>query len=47
MDAAEWEARLALAACYRLVARLGLDDVIYNHISYRLPGREDVFLINP
>lgn len=47
MDAAEWEARLALAACYRLVSRLGLDDVIYNHISYRLPGREDAFLINP
>lgn len=44
---AEWEARLALAACYRLVARLGLDDVIYNHISLRLPGREDAFLINP
>jgi len=30
-----------------LVARLGLDDVIYNHISLRLPGREGAFLINP
>ena len=47
MEQAEWDARLALAACYRMVARLGLDDVIYNHISLRLPGREDAFLINP
>ncbi|WP_458097912.1 class II aldolase/adducin family protein [Roseomonas sp. WA12] len=47
MDDAEREARTALAACYRLVARLGLDDMIYNHISLRVPGREDQFLINP
>jgi ribulose-5-phosphate 4-epimerase/fuculose-1-phosphate aldolase len=47
MDAAEHEARVSLAACYRLVARLGLDDMIYNHISLRVPGREDQFLINP
>ncbi|WP_246129745.1 class II aldolase/adducin family protein [Verticiella sediminum] len=44
---AEWEARVALAACYRLVARLGLDDLIYNHISLRVPGARDEFLINP
>ncbi|GJD50575.1 L-fuculose phosphate aldolase [Methylobacterium crusticola] len=47
MPQAEWEARIALAACYRMVARLGLDDLIYNHISARVPGRDDQFLINP
>lgn len=47
MDPVEWEARVSLAACYRLVARLGLDDMIYNHISLRVPGREGEFLINP
>ncbi|TGD99506.1 class II aldolase/adducin family protein [Methylobacterium nonmethylotrophicum] len=46
-DPAEWEARVALAACYRLVAQLGMDDLIYNHISARVPGRENEFLINP
>lgn len=44
---AEWQARVDLAACYRLVARLGLDDMIYNHISMRVPGREGEFLLNP
>lgn len=43
----EWEARVALAACYRLVAQLGLDDMIYNHISLRVPGRPGEFLLNP
>ncbi|WP_424135666.1 class II aldolase/adducin family protein [Roseomonas chloroacetimidivorans] len=43
----EREARVALAAVYRLIARLGLDDLIYNHISMRVPGAEDQFLINP
>lgn len=47
MTRAEWDARIALAACYRLVARLGLDDVIYNHISLRVPGQEGAFLLNP
>ncbi|MFG1344071.1 class II aldolase/adducin family protein [Xanthobacter autotrophicus DSM 431] len=47
MDAAEWQARVELAACYRLVAKLGLDDLIYNHISLRVPGREGEFLLNP
>jgi ribulose-5-phosphate 4-epimerase/fuculose-1-phosphate aldolase len=46
-DPREWEARVALAACYRLVARLGLDDLIYNHISLRVPGRPGEFLLNP
>ncbi|GGE03713.1 class II aldolase [Aureimonas endophytica] len=39
--------RLQLAACYRLVAHYGLDDLIYNHISMRLPGPDHHFLINP
>ena len=47
IDPAEWEARVRLAACYRMVARLGMDDLIYNHISARVPGHEDQFLINP
>ncbi|WP_231710987.1 class II aldolase/adducin family protein [Xanthobacter dioxanivorans] len=47
MDAAEWDARVKLAACYRMVARLGMDDLIYNHISLRVPGHEGQFLLNP
>ncbi len=39
--------RVQLAACYRLVAHFGLDDLIYNHISVRLPGPDHHFLINP
>lgn len=44
---AEWETRVDLAACYRLIARLGMDDLIYNHISARVPGPEEHFLLNP
>jgi ribulose-5-phosphate 4-epimerase/fuculose-1-phosphate aldolase len=47
IDAAQWDARVKLAACYRLVAKLGMDDLIYNHISARVPGHDDQFLINP
>jgi ribulose-5-phosphate 4-epimerase/fuculose-1-phosphate aldolase len=39
--------RIDLAAAYRLIHRLGLDDSIYTHISVRLPGGHDRFLINP
>ncbi|GAA4323889.1 class II aldolase/adducin family protein [Pigmentiphaga soli] len=42
----EWETRVALAACYRLVDRLGMTDMIYNHITARIPGPEDHLLIN-
>lgn len=42
----EWEARVNLAACYRLVAHYGMVDMIANHISVRVPGRPDQFLIN-
>ncbi len=43
----EWKARVDLAACYRLIASLGLDDMIYNHVSMRVPGTNDQFLLNP
>lgn len=43
----EWEQRVALAAAYRLVARFGWDDLIFTHLSARVPGREHHFLINP
>lgn len=46
-DPAEWELRCDLAAAYRLVARFGMDDLIYTHLSLRLPGPGDRFLINP
>ncbi|PKO30335.1 MAG: class II aldolase [Betaproteobacteria bacterium HGW-Betaproteobacteria-7] len=44
---AEWQQRVDLAACYRLVALFGWDDLIFTHISARLPGPEHHFLINP
>ncbi len=44
---AEWEQRVDLAACYRLVAHFGWDDLIFTHISARVPGPEHHFLINP
>jgi ribulose-5-phosphate 4-epimerase/fuculose-1-phosphate aldolase len=43
----EREIRVALAACYRLIAHFGMDDLVYTHISARLPGRPNHFLINP
>lgn len=45
--ATEDELRRQLAACYRLVAHFGMDDLIYNHISARVPGSDHHFLINP
>lgn len=47
MDRGEWEVRVDLAACYRLMAHFGLTDLIYNHITARVPGPEHHFLINP
>lgn len=46
-DAAERTVRADLAAAYRLMAYFGMDDGIYTHISARVPGTEDQFLINP
>ena len=43
----EWQLRVDLAACYRLVAAYGWTDLIYTHISARIPGPEHHFLINP
>lgn len=45
VSAAEWQARVDLAACYRLVAQYEMSDLIANHISVRVPG-EEAFLIN-
>lgn len=47
LPATEAALRVQLAACYRLVAHFGMDDLIYNHISVRLPGPDHHFLINP
>jgi ribulose-5-phosphate 4-epimerase/fuculose-1-phosphate aldolase len=47
MSDAERDARQQLAACYRVFAHLGWDELIYNHISLRVPGEDDAFLINP
>jgi ribulose-5-phosphate 4-epimerase/fuculose-1-phosphate aldolase len=43
----EWQLRVDLAAAYRLVALYGWDDLIFTHISSRVPGSENHFLINP
>lgn len=47
VSAAEWQMRVDIAACYRLVALFGMNDLVYNHISGRVPGEEGHFLINP
>ncbi|MFZ2995474.1 class II aldolase/adducin family protein [Sphingobium sp.] len=44
---AEWEARQQLAACYRIFDHMGWSELIYNHITLRVPGEEHAFLINP
>ncbi len=44
---AEWQARVDLAACYRLVDLYGMSDMMANHISARVPDQPDAFLINP
>ena len=44
---AEWQARVDLAACYRLVAERGWGDLIYTHISLAVPGEPGRYLINP
>lgn len=44
---AEWQTRVDLAAMYRLVAMYGWDDLIFTHLSARVPGPEHHFLLNP
>jgi ribulose-5-phosphate 4-epimerase/fuculose-1-phosphate aldolase len=47
VSAEEWQLRVELAACYRLVALYGWTDLVFTHISVRIPGPEHHFLINP
>jgi ribulose-5-phosphate 4-epimerase/fuculose-1-phosphate aldolase len=47
VSAAEWQTRVELAAAYRLVVHFGWDDLIFTHISAKVPGPEHHFLINP
>jgi ribulose-5-phosphate 4-epimerase/fuculose-1-phosphate aldolase len=47
MNQSEWQARVELAAAYRLAAILGWSDMLGTHFSLRVPGTEDQFLINP
>ncbi|WP_374763662.1 class II aldolase/adducin family protein [Yunchengibacter salinarum] len=47
VSAEEWAVRVHLAAAYRLVALMGWDDLIYTHISARVPGGDHHFLMNP
>ncbi len=44
---AEWAARQELAACYRIFAMFGWDELIFNHITVKVPGEDGAFLINP
>ncbi len=43
----EWAIRVDLAAAYRMVAYYGWDDLIFTHLSARIPGPEHHFLLNP
>ena len=47
VSAEEWQLRVDLAACYRLVAAYGWSDLVFTHVSARVPGPEHHFLINP
>jgi ribulose-5-phosphate 4-epimerase/fuculose-1-phosphate aldolase len=47
VSAEEWQMRVDLAACYRTIAQYGWDDLVFTHISARVPGPEHHFLINP
>ncbi|MDJ0710280.1 MAG: class II aldolase/adducin family protein [Woeseiaceae bacterium] len=47
VSAEEWRVRTDLAACYRIIAMYGWDDLVFTHISARVPGGDDHFLINP
>lgn len=47
VSAEEWNTRVDLAACYRLMAEFGMTEMIANHISARVPGQEGEFLLNP
>ena len=44
---AAWQARVDLAACFRMAARLGFEEGICNHFSATVPGHDDLFIVNP
>src|ERR1700688_991583 len=46
-ELSERDVRIQLAACYRLIAHFGMDDLVFTHISARGPGTHDHFFINP
>jgi ribulose-5-phosphate 4-epimerase/fuculose-1-phosphate aldolase len=46
VSAEEWDTRVNLAACYRLAAQFRMTDLIYTHVSARVPGPDHHFLIN-
>jgi ribulose-5-phosphate 4-epimerase/fuculose-1-phosphate aldolase len=46
VSAEEWQLRVDLAACYRIIAMYGWDDLVFTHVSARVPGPEEHFLIN-
>ena len=46
VTAEEWQTRIDLAAAYRLVAQYGWDDLVFTHITAKIPGVENQFLIN-
>ncbi len=46
MSKAEWDTRVNLAMLYRVIAKLRMTDLIFTHLSARIPGEEDTFLIN-
>lgn len=47
VSAEEWQTRVDLAACYRLIAHYGWSDLVFTHITAKIPGVENQFLINP
>lgn len=47
MSESEWQVRCDLAACYRLFVKFGWTDLIFTHLSARVPGEPDQYLINP
>lgn len=46
VTAEEWQTRVDLAACYRVIAMYGWDDLVFTHVSVRVPGPDEHFLIN-
>ena len=47
VSADEWQTRVDLAACYRLISLYGWSDLVFTHITAKVPGGDDAFLINP